>query len=221
MARRRRTCGSPCWNPSRAANGYRRRIYSFWVRRGSLFPTALERSAYPPVGGTVDSQRDFIDALSNNEIRRGLDRQGTKIAPVANHFALGYSYYDVLDADQEGKLSSALWEKHRTNRPRYPRTHLPLPPNEPIALLQLPHTTAPYTTIDTQYLDRHIGGLVTAMAVDAAASRMDPPPPDRLDLAEQRVQGNHGRSHAVVERSRKRGWNKLGREHLCGRYWPR
>ena len=25
--------------------------------------------------------------------------------PIANSFALGYTYYDVLDADQEGSLS--------------------------------------------------------------------------------------------------------------------
>lgn len=53
------------------------------------------------LGGTVDSQRDFLEALSNNELRRNLDRQN-KIPPVANQFALGYTYYDLLDADHEG-----------------------------------------------------------------------------------------------------------------------
>ena len=52
-------------------------------------------------GGTVDSQRDFLESLSNNELRRNLDRQN-KIPPVANQFALGYTYYDLLDADHEG-----------------------------------------------------------------------------------------------------------------------
>ncbi len=58
------------------------------------------------VGGTVDSQRDFLGALSNNELRRSLDRLDAKIPPVANSFALGYTYYDVLDADQEGLSDS-------------------------------------------------------------------------------------------------------------------
>ncbi|KAK3331253.1 putative motor protein, partial [Apodospora peruviana] len=57
------------------------------------------------LGGTVDSQREFFDSLSSNELRRTLDRQGSKIPPVANSFALGYTYYDVLDADQEDTLA--------------------------------------------------------------------------------------------------------------------
>ncbi|KAL8413238.1 hypothetical protein RB594_004749 [Gaeumannomyces avenae] len=58
------------------------------------------------LGGTVDSQRDFLETLSNIESRRPFDRQGSRIhPPVANHFALGYTYYDVLDADQEDILA--------------------------------------------------------------------------------------------------------------------
>lgn len=55
------------------------------------------------LGGTVESQREFIDSLSNNELRKNFDR-GNKIPPVANQFALGYTYYDLLDADHEGTL---------------------------------------------------------------------------------------------------------------------
>ena len=53
-------------------------------------------------GGTVESQRDYIEALANNDTRRNGDRQ--KIPPIANSFALGYTYYDVMDADQDGEL---------------------------------------------------------------------------------------------------------------------
>ncbi|KUI73412.1 Cytoplasmic dynein 1 light intermediate chain 2 [Cytospora mali] len=56
------------------------------------------------MGGTVESQRDFIESLSNNELRRHFDR-GNKIPPVANQFALGYTYYDLLDADHEDILA--------------------------------------------------------------------------------------------------------------------
>ncbi|KAF3768880.1 hypothetical protein M406DRAFT_249207 [Cryphonectria parasitica EP155] len=56
------------------------------------------------MGGTVESQRDFIQSLSSNEMRRNLDRQN-KIPPVANQFALGYTYYDLLDADHEDILA--------------------------------------------------------------------------------------------------------------------
>jgi len=57
------------------------------------------------LGGTVDSQREFFESLSSTELRRTLDRQTSRLPPVANSFALGYTYYDVLDADQEDTLA--------------------------------------------------------------------------------------------------------------------
>ncbi|KAL2262291.1 hypothetical protein VTK26DRAFT_1843 [Humicola hyalothermophila] len=57
------------------------------------------------LGGTVDSQREFFESLSNNDLRRSLDRNASRAPPVANSFALGYTYYDVLDADQEDTLA--------------------------------------------------------------------------------------------------------------------
>ncbi|OAA60249.1 dynein light intermediate chain [Niveomyces insectorum RCEF 264] len=57
-------------------------------------------------GGSVDSQREFLESLAHNDPRRNLDRQpGTRLPPVANNLALGYTYYDVLDADQEDILA--------------------------------------------------------------------------------------------------------------------
>ncbi|KAH6643404.1 dynein light intermediate chain-domain-containing protein [Truncatella angustata] len=57
------------------------------------------------LGGSVESQREFLEALSSNEQRRNLDRSKDKIPPIANSYALGYTYYDVLDADQEDILA--------------------------------------------------------------------------------------------------------------------
>ncbi|KAK1828621.1 dynein light intermediate chain-domain-containing protein [Podospora conica] len=57
------------------------------------------------LGGTVDSQREFFESLSTSESRRILDRHGSRQPPVANSFALGYTYYDVLDSDQEDTLA--------------------------------------------------------------------------------------------------------------------
>lgn len=57
------------------------------------------------LGGTVSSQRDFIEALSNNEMRRNIDRYNSDNPPIANRFALGHTYYDVLDADQDDTLA--------------------------------------------------------------------------------------------------------------------
>ncbi|KAI0878006.1 dynein light intermediate chain-domain-containing protein [Hypoxylon argillaceum] len=56
------------------------------------------------LGGSVDSQREFLEALSSNGQRRTMDRQKNP-PPIANSFALGYTYYDVLDADQEDILA--------------------------------------------------------------------------------------------------------------------
>ncbi|KAI1337233.1 dynein light intermediate chain-domain-containing protein [Xylariaceae sp. FL0016] len=57
------------------------------------------------LGGSQESQRDFLEALSNNEKRRNIDRTKDDLPPIANSFALGYTYYDVLDADQEDILA--------------------------------------------------------------------------------------------------------------------
>jgi len=57
------------------------------------------------LGGSVESQREFLESLSANQSRAGLDNQDHKVPPVANSFALGYTYYHVLDADQEDVLA--------------------------------------------------------------------------------------------------------------------
>ncbi|SPO00210.1 related to dynein light-intermediate chain [Cephalotrichum gorgonifer] len=55
------------------------------------------------LGGSPETQREFLDSLSTGDQRRTIDRQ--RVPPVANNFALGYTYYDVLDADQEDTLA--------------------------------------------------------------------------------------------------------------------
>lgn len=51
-------------------------------------------------GGSTDAQREFLESLSANEEGRNPERR--KTPPIANNFALGYTYYDVLDTDQDG-----------------------------------------------------------------------------------------------------------------------
>ncbi|KAJ5322705.1 hypothetical protein N7452_010994, partial [Penicillium brevicompactum] len=62
------------------------------------------------LGGTPDSQREFLDTFSAdtsadpalaNDKRKGKG----KVPPIANQFALGYTYRDVLDADKEDTLA--------------------------------------------------------------------------------------------------------------------
>ncbi|KAH8588111.1 dynein light intermediate chain-domain-containing protein [Bisporella sp. PMI_857] len=57
------------------------------------------------LGGTTESQREFLEALSLDDSRKVQDRQNSKQPPIANNFALGYTYHDVLDADHEDILA--------------------------------------------------------------------------------------------------------------------
>ncbi|KAF4632807.1 hypothetical protein G7Y89_g5315 [Cudoniella acicularis] len=53
----------------------------------------------------ADSQREFLEALSIDDTRKTSDRQSSRQPPIANNFALGYTYHDVLDADHEDILA--------------------------------------------------------------------------------------------------------------------
>ncbi|KAJ4984416.1 dynein light intermediate chain [Stagonosporopsis vannaccii] len=57
------------------------------------------------LGGTPDTQRDFLDALATDGPSARRPHERARKPPVANHFALGYTYQDVLDTDHEGELS--------------------------------------------------------------------------------------------------------------------
>ncbi|KAI5791833.1 dynein light intermediate chain-domain-containing protein [Geopyxis carbonaria] len=52
------------------------------------------------LGGSAEEQKEFVESLGAGGYKRG-----TKMAPVANAFALGYTYQDVLDADHEDVLA--------------------------------------------------------------------------------------------------------------------
>lgn len=56
------------------------------------------------VGGTPESQREFLNTFSADTTGSGFknDKRKGGAPPVANQFALGYTYLDVLDADHEG-----------------------------------------------------------------------------------------------------------------------
>ncbi|PQE15790.1 dynein light intermediate chain protein [Rutstroemia sp. NJR-2017a BBW] len=49
--------------------------------------------------------REFLEALSVDDTRKAQDRHSSKQPPIANNFALGYTYHDVLDADHEDILA--------------------------------------------------------------------------------------------------------------------
>ena len=56
------------------------------------------------LGGTSDVQRDFLETLASDAPKRPQDRHKRQ-PPLANEFALGYTYQDVLDADHEDTLA--------------------------------------------------------------------------------------------------------------------
>ena len=56
------------------------------------------------LGGTPEVQRDFLDTLASDSPKRPQEKH-KKQPPVANEFALGYTYQDVLDADHEDILA--------------------------------------------------------------------------------------------------------------------
>lgn len=56
------------------------------------------------LGGTPGMQRDFLDTLASDTPKRSQDKHKHQ-PPIANEFALGYTYQDVLDADHEDILA--------------------------------------------------------------------------------------------------------------------
>ncbi|KAF2398143.1 dynein family protein [Trichodelitschia bisporula] len=54
------------------------------------------------LGGSPSTQHDFLESLSTDTSPR---RDRTRKPPIANQFALGYTYQDVLDADHEDTLA--------------------------------------------------------------------------------------------------------------------
>ena len=72
--------------------------------RQVYLPQMIEALTDACAGGSTESQREFLEALSGEDGRKAQDRQSSKQPPIANSFALGYTYHDVLDADHEGTL---------------------------------------------------------------------------------------------------------------------
>lgn len=56
------------------------------------------------LGGSPSIQKEFIEVLNSKSQKRGQERQRQRPV-IANDFALGYTYQEVLDADQEDVLA--------------------------------------------------------------------------------------------------------------------
>ena len=58
------------------------------------------------IGGAPDTQKEFLETLAADAPSRPQDRHKRKPV-IANEIALGYTYQDVLDSDQEGEFTRA------------------------------------------------------------------------------------------------------------------
>ena len=60
------------------------------------------------LGGTPSTQKDFIETLAAENIPKKPQERYKRKPPIANEFALGYTYQDVLDTDHEGDFEIAI-----------------------------------------------------------------------------------------------------------------
>ena len=59
------------------------------------------------IGGSSEIQKELLETLASDEPKRPQDQHKRKPV-IANEFALGYTYQDVLDADHEGESPVCL-----------------------------------------------------------------------------------------------------------------
>lgn len=57
------------------------------------------------LGGTPETQKNFLESLSTDPSSNRKPADRGRSPPIANQFALGYTYQDVLDSDHEDKLA--------------------------------------------------------------------------------------------------------------------
>ena len=68
----------------------------------NVFPSLFfKKLLISTLGGGSETQKEFLETLGTESAKRSAGRY-RKRPSVANEFALGYTYQEVLDADQEG-----------------------------------------------------------------------------------------------------------------------
>lgn len=155
-------------------------------------------------GGSTEAQREFLEALSTDDSRRQ-DRQSSKQPPIANAFALGYTYHDVLDADHEGVDGNAASIPGKfLTRSRYSSSPLHIPTLRSLALIYTPTTTTSHTPDDPEHSYSNTSGLVAAMVLVTAASRLGAATQGIACFIRCGMQGQNGRSYAELEGQRAR-----------------
>lgn len=54
------------------------------------------------LGGSVNSQQEFLDELSHNRLQRNPAFAAGQTPKIADNFALSYTYYNVWEEDPDG-----------------------------------------------------------------------------------------------------------------------
>lgn len=93
--------------PTSSRNGEKPAIWIPMLQNSSKGKDLTEKQLII-LGGSPEQQRDFLEQLNPpqdttrlryNQVRR------TRTAPVSNKYAMGFTYHDILDADQEDVLA--------------------------------------------------------------------------------------------------------------------
>ncbi|KAF2433466.1 DLIC-domain-containing protein [Tothia fuscella] len=96
------TSDIPDQRKSQTAAAPRKEIWSSLLKSVSTGKRMPEKQLLL-LGGTPETQREFLESLSTETPRTR--RPQSRKAPIANQYALGYTYQDVLDADHEDVLA--------------------------------------------------------------------------------------------------------------------
>jgi len=127
----------------------------------------------PKTGGTGECQKEFVESLNLGR------KKGEKKPPIANAFALGYTYLDVLDTDQEGSFSRADFSGEtwlltivlsRGNRCRCPPR--PISRLEARTCVHADTQVPIYSSYDIGYAYSDITGLEEAVGLDEAVENV-------------------------------------------------
>ena len=93
--------------PTSSRSGEREAIWIPMLQSTSKGKDLVEKQLIV-LGGTSDQQKEFLDQLDPEQDTTRLRFNQTRKprrAPVSNKYALGYTYHDVLDTDQEDVLA--------------------------------------------------------------------------------------------------------------------
>lgn len=144
--------------------------------------------------------------MSTEDSRRTGDRHGSKQPPIANSFALGYTYHDVLDADHEGKTFNWEYEPGlQLIRFRYSCPFISIPPLRPFTFVCPLSTTPLDPSNDSEYSGGRTTRLVAAMVLVKAIEGLDTLLGNTSQVTRWGMSGEDGGNHDFMERERSRG----------------